>query len=264
MAEGNVSVEFGIIYCQLCFFFVFSLNIWTFYWCQLAFWLQSREAQANIFPRDLGVALPQYQVFKLLLCMCTYEKKKKKTTLKMCVSVRFYATCLRLNILGVPDCPRLRGMYSELGGFVAGSKVEERNKPRVEKSSWFHSEREGGRWSPCAWNSIFSQGFATCFWVRVRFVFKISESWSRLSKQPVIHSQPNQTNRPCIAICFASIGEDFYSTKFPVQSKALLFCSIKVEFGQLWSRGRVCMLFLFFFIMPCDSFPRPTFNMFSQ
>lgn len=36
----------------------------AFYWCQLVFWLQSREAEAYIFPRDLGVALPQRQVFK--------------------------------------------------------------------------------------------------------------------------------------------------------------------------------------------------------
>lgn len=61
---GDVSVEFRIIYCQrwYCLYFE-QLNL---YWCQLAFWLQSREAQANIFPRDLGVALLQRQVFIIL------------------------------------------------------------------------------------------------------------------------------------------------------------------------------------------------------
>ena len=50
----------------------------AFYWCQPVFCLQSREEEANIFPRDLGVALPQRQVFKSLykyftcvgVCVC--------------------------------------------------------------------------------------------------------------------------------------------------------------------------------------------------
>lgn len=48
------------------------------------------------------------------------------------------------------------------------------------------------------------------------------------------------------------ISHEVQSFDFPLKS-------IKVVFGQLWSRRRVYMQ-LFKFIMPCDRFPRPTFN----
>lgn len=120
----NVSPESRIIYFP-GYGVAFILSSWSFYWCQLVFWLQSREASAHIFPRDLGVALPQRQVFKSLQKYLA------------CVGV----TCFRLNVSGAPDCLYLREIYSQFKGFSAAERWRGEREAQKTGMGWGGTQR---------------------------------------------------------------------------------------------------------------------------
>lgn len=63
----------------------------------------------------------------------------------MRVFVWFCATCLWLNISGVPDWLYLCGMYSEFKGFVVGkgaNEVRRGMKKWVEEEFWFSGDKK--------------------------------------------------------------------------------------------------------------------------
>lgn len=79
----------------------------------------------------------------------------------MYVFVWFCATCLWLNISGVPDCLYLCGMYSEFKGFVVGraiSRAEEEQqtmsgggeKKWAEEEFWYSQDKKMETvWNDC-------------------------------------------------------------------------------------------------------------------
>lgn len=157
----------------------------------------------------------------------------------MCASLcDFRATCLRLNILGVPDCPCLGGMYSELKGFVVGRAISRAGERKFWYSGdkkmrlkWLHSKRKDGS-EKCDWRvsgdqpHSSDQGFATCCGSECAWFYTLEQVVASLSSS--FHSSSAKTNESPIDFhTLASIGWDFNSTKFPVESEALLFGLLK-------------------------------------
>lgn len=272
---GDVSAEFRRIYYQLCFLYLF----WTaepFIDASLRFGCRAEKRRRTFFPETwVWHCLNVRYSDSFYICACV------KKTLKMCFFVWFCATCLRLNILGVPDCLCLRGMYSELKGFAVGraiSRAVERNKRSVGMSSGIQGTKRCGRSGctqrvRCQWNVWLLSVFINLNLpiralppvVGVNVLCLKWESWNGLSHSQqllsFILSQNKWTAHRFPYVCFHWMG--FQLDQISCQVQSFAFWSIKVEFGQLWSRGRVCVQFVRF-IMPCDSFPRPTFNMFCQ
>lgn len=199
--------------------FVFILNSWTLYWCQLAFWLQSREAQANIFPRDLGVALPQRQVFSHFLY--THLSKKTKT-FEMCGFVCFmpvaqHIRCTRLSLL-MWDVLRIKGICGgksnkwgggkELkmsgGGIrneLESSAAIQETKWRILCLKWF--DFKGEMAVKVTIGVCVRRAASSLQHLPPHFGCECASFWMRILEQVVtlsaalfIHSQPKQMNCP--------------------------------------------------------------------